>query len=382
MAYQDLIDKINAATPVVAEPATPVTPEQPAVSEREQYIIDMVGADRYNQYKNPDPNVPIYSQLFRENIKEPAKINEKAMRAGRIASSLGDTLGTLAETFAASRGAHIKPRDFNESATAKQARNEKEVRNLYEQRLAVYNQGVYGAAAADAQIGEANKRANANMVVAAMKDYDKKKAEQAERERLQKKYEEEQSYKDKTYEETVRRNKASEATARFSAETGRMNAERINSDRERKLDGYSWGYGKDKSGNEIRTIQVPAKAGEENVVTTSTGERVYQIQVKPQDISYYANQGKIALKNNDLFIAKYGDVIENSVASKQIDFLAYLSGGGTSKQKREADEVIAAIYAQYMYETGGQQSTQPQEESQFAPGGKYSVVPPTGGTVR
>ena len=63
------------------------------------------------------------------------------------------------------------------------------------------------------------------MILSAMKDYDKEKAAQAERERLQKRYEEEQSYKDKTYEETVRRNKASEATARFSAETGRMNAE-------------------------------------------------------------------------------------------------------------------------------------------------------------
>ena len=115
---------------------------------------------------------------------------------------------------------------------------------------------------------------------------------------------------------------------------------------------------------------------------TGTGELVHQIEVKPQDIPYYANQGKIALKNNADFKAKYGDVIENSISSQGTDLAALLGGTASSKQKREADDVIAALYAQYIYETGGQQSTQPQEESQFAPSGKYSVVPPTGGTVR
>ena len=383
MAYKDVLDKFNSSG--VSQPQ--IAPED----EYRSHLTSVFGEDATNQFYKPDPSAPIYSQIYKENIQQPKQVSEKAIKAARTASSLGDTLGVLAETFGASKGAHVTPRDFSTSATAKQSNSEKNVRNLYEQQLAAYNSGLANAAGADAQLEAASKREKNNQMLSSLQLLRKEKAEKAEKDRLQKIWEYEQGFKeattkaeqearDRAFNETVRNNKVQNSISQYNAKTGRISAERPRASNSYSM---SWGYGTSKDGKPTRVLQVPAKQGEKDITTLPTGEVVHQIHVKEGDIPYYANQGKLALKNDPAFKARFGAAIENSVTSNSSEAESLTGETSSTKQKREADEVIAAYYAQYRYESDGQQQQQQQQQgNEFTPGGKYSVIPVAGGNVR
>src|ERR1035437_3581633 len=187
---KDLIDAYNTPDPVVeTQEEAPVAPvvappvdiakpqplvQAPRVQNMTQETVDGMAPVNpavqrlkdlgYNDsdiqsYLQPDKSSPsAFEDIYKKNLQAPTPISERGMRAARTASSISDSLGTLAEVFGASRGAHVQPNN-NPSATAQQSNDERNVRNLYDQRLQQYNQGLAGAQVQDME-AQANERTN------------------------------------------------------------------------------------------------------------------------------------------------------------------------------------------------------------------------------
>jgi hypothetical protein len=265
---KDLIDAYNTPDPVVeTQEEAPVAPvvappvdiakpqplvQAPRVQNMTQETVDGMAPVNpavqrlkdlgYNDsdiqsYLQPDKSSPsAFEDIYKKNLQAPTPISERGMRAARTASSISDSLGTLAEVFGASRGAHVQPNN-NPSATAQQSNDERNVRNLYDQRLQQYNQGLAGAQVQDME-AQANERTNLRRQMVgslqnkAKQDAIDRKEAAAEAYRLNKEAQDfelklkEFGLKGKELDNKVKEFKGKQAVDWYQAQTGRLNSQK------------------------------------------------------------------------------------------------------------------------------------------------------------
>ncbi|MFV0587065.1 hypothetical protein [Bacteroides reticulotermitis] len=147
-----------------SEPAEKVAPEPESKPENKwnyskedidtftQFGLSLEQLEKHSKY---DPSKGL-AQLYKTTIPAPTAPDEKELRRGRIISSIGDGLGMLSQMWSAGKGAHVKERDYKDSASAKTEAKEKELRNVYQSRLDKYNEGHYMAQLKDLQQGHAD----------------------------------------------------------------------------------------------------------------------------------------------------------------------------------------------------------------------------------
>ncbi|MDR1938646.1 MAG: hypothetical protein LBQ73_09165 [Tannerellaceae bacterium] len=90
-----------------------------------------------------------YLDLFEQTTKKPEPLDERKLGNAHLFSSIGESVKLLGDLYAAGRGAHIRARDGKDSLTTRTAAREKELRDLYEQRVDRYNAGLLNAKLAD-----------------------------------------------------------------------------------------------------------------------------------------------------------------------------------------------------------------------------------------
>jgi len=86
---------------------------------------------------------------FNKFYTKPAEPNEKKIRNAQTVAGIGDALGLISQMVGADKGAHIRNRDYEQSASARLEKNRKELENDYQKRLDDYNRMAYGAAMSD-----------------------------------------------------------------------------------------------------------------------------------------------------------------------------------------------------------------------------------------
>jgi len=99
--------------------------------------------DAFSDFDSSKSNV--LSKLYEMSIPKPEVPDEKKIRNAKMISSIGDSLGLLGQMWSSGRGAHIRNRDYGQSASAQTNNEEEKQRNLYLNLSNNYNQGLYNA---------------------------------------------------------------------------------------------------------------------------------------------------------------------------------------------------------------------------------------------
>lgn len=143
-------------------------------------------------------------------VEKPKEIDEKKVNRARTMATVGDVMGTLAQMFAAGRGAQVKERDANSLAMSRFSNEEKALRDLYRQETEKYKDRLFSASAADINRSYAQHQSDINAIRDALnrkKEFDHRaEQEAADRKRQDDHFE----LQNAQFEETKRRNLADE----------------------------------------------------------------------------------------------------------------------------------------------------------------------------
>jgi hypothetical protein len=225
-------------------------PDKPNVlsdSEYERMIAGGLSPEAISSTFNvkpydPSKNVGFLENIYKASMPAPAAVDEKKVRTAKLISGVGDALGLLGQLFTASRGAHVRDRDFKSSALGQTLERENAMRKLYLQRMTNYNTGLNRARTEDYIRGANEYSAQQKAVRDALenirksdataaknaadmaykkaildgKDKDRalKESQAAERKELDR----------LKFEETQRHNKKTEGISGMNAQTSRMRA--------------------------------------------------------------------------------------------------------------------------------------------------------------
>jgi hypothetical protein len=131
-------DEETPAPPQVqTAPVKPISNLAAANNQLSQDALDTIKQGEYD----PNDTTPILQKIYESTKKKPKPLSEDGLKAARIAASLGDTFGSLAEMVGAHNGAHISKRDNSLSNTDSNDKKEKDLRNLYLQQQDAYDNG-------------------------------------------------------------------------------------------------------------------------------------------------------------------------------------------------------------------------------------------------
>lgn len=88
-------------------------------------------------------------QWYESTVTKPTIPDEKRIRNARIMAGIGDALGSIVQIAAVNGGALAKERRYEDSAMGRTSAKERELRDLYQQQLARYENGLYDAGVRD-----------------------------------------------------------------------------------------------------------------------------------------------------------------------------------------------------------------------------------------
>jgi hypothetical protein len=100
--------------------------------------------------RNPKPGLNMID-IFRRTSTKPEAPDEKQFKRNETVAAIGQGLGTLAEMFAAGKGARVQKRDTTSPVAGVNDRAEK-IRQIYQNKLESYNQGEQSAMVRDEMI--------------------------------------------------------------------------------------------------------------------------------------------------------------------------------------------------------------------------------------
>lgn len=307
--------------------------------EKAGYTPDKL--ERYLSDFDPAKGDNFLSRIYESSMPKPTAPDEKALKRNRIIAGVADGLSMLSQMYSAGKGAHMRERDFNQSAIAGQASQERNLRNIYLQQANRYNDGLVNARTKDflqALEDYRNGQKGIQGVVAA-----KQKADEAARQFQEKqrfaydKLAQDQANKDKDFDikkdrlgldgdrlkETSRHNKAMEGLgwARIADARNRTSAyiKNIN-------------LGGNKKSYEILLKANPNDPNAEDF----NGESVVRMPLTDAQVKDFA----IMAKSNPEFMKKH----DKDLVLQRPDML------GSGSTKYADDRMIAATYLKELYE--------------------------------
>jgi hypothetical protein len=138
--------------------------------------------DKLDQIANFDPaNGNNYLQhLYESTATKPTAPDEKKMRNARLWAGIADGVGLLSQMWSAGKGAHIRERDYKDSALSQVTGKEKEARDKYESLSKMYEDGLLQARMNDflqSFNDYRNDKKGIQGVVAAQKKFDQEQAQ-------------------------------------------------------------------------------------------------------------------------------------------------------------------------------------------------------------
>ena len=106
--------------------------------------------ENIDNVKNYNPTqhgsaLEFYNKIF----TKPEPVDERKVRNAQVIAGIGDALGLVSQMWSSGKGAHIRNREYEQSASSRLGKNVKELDDAYRKRLDDYNKGKYGAAMND-----------------------------------------------------------------------------------------------------------------------------------------------------------------------------------------------------------------------------------------
>jgi len=153
--------------------------------EKAGYTPDKL--ERYLSDFDPAKGDNFLSRIYESSMPKPTAPDEKTLKRNRIIAGVADGLSMLSQMYSAGKGAHMRERDFNQSAIAGQAAQERNLRNIYLQQANRYNDGLVNAKTKDflqALENYRNGRKGIQGVVAAQKKLDQAQAQFEDKQRF------------------------------------------------------------------------------------------------------------------------------------------------------------------------------------------------------
>jgi hypothetical protein len=310
-------------------------PIEPIISEKD-YIDSIHGAGSYDSAMKPDEATPYLENFYKSTVKAPTPISERGMENARLASGIGEGLQSLGEILGASQGARVANRDFSNSPIAQQSRNEKEVRNTYDQKESAYNNGLLNAKIGDYSQGLQTKAHNRALIQKSIQDYKATKLQNAkDRQALELKLIDLGYKKDaidlqlKRFDEEKRSNRAKEA----------IDWKRASADKTDKFNG----------------IVINAHPSDKKAQTDATGNKVIAYQMTKPEIQNLAAQAQ----RDKQFMSDNSDYV-------MVDKPGFM---GQPTKGITTDEELARMYMQYKYnkENEPKQTATTQQNFNIAP---------------
>ena len=316
---QDNVTKFETKKDVIAPTVNEFgyDPDTQAYLDKNGFTID-----RLKKLANFDPTKGdnFLSHIYESSIPKPVAPDEKALKNKRTIAGVADGLSMLAQMYSAGKGAHMRERDFNQSAIAGRATQEKNLRDLYLQQSNRYNDGLLNARTKD--------------FLLALEEY--KEGKKGVREVLKtlaadKKYKEAQDW---------RESEAKRAQGNIDREFIAQEEHRKEANKIAKMRTYN--SGRDTSKRESKPIYVPALPGDSNVIERG-GLKMIAI---PMDEGHVSGIANVAWRDKEFL-------------DKMKDYL-YLDNGvdryGKPKQGKPIDDYkIAAYYIDYERRKSSQQ---------------------------
>lgn len=144
----DVEDKQPAEVVNTQQEATP-TPNKWGYSDSEMSALTKAGytPDKLEQIANFDPSKGnnYLQHLYESTITKPTAPNDKKMKNARLWAGIADGVGLLSQMWSAGKGAHVRERDYKNSALSQVAGKEKEAMDRYTKLSQMYDDGLLQA---------------------------------------------------------------------------------------------------------------------------------------------------------------------------------------------------------------------------------------------
>jgi hypothetical protein len=129
---------------------------------------------------DPSKTGSAFMDMYQSAKPVPDPVDEKKLKRRKTMATIADSIGLLAEMFSHSKGAHIKERSPENSASAKTEKEERELRELYRKQKDDYDAGVYDARTKDLLKAMRDHEAEGKEIWALLDEFDKERAAAAE----------------------------------------------------------------------------------------------------------------------------------------------------------------------------------------------------------
>lgn len=317
--------------------STPVTGNKWGYSQSEMDALSKAGytPDKLEHFLSdfdPTKGENFLQRIYDASMPKPTAPDEKQLKRARLIGSIGDSLGLLSQMWSAGKGAHVKERDYKNSASAQIADNEKNLRALYLQQQNKYNDGLYNARLKDLlkSLDDYNNgKKGIQGVVAAQKKFDQAQAQFEDKQRFaydklaqdQQNKDADRKIKEDNQKSLDRHRKAMEAQgwSRVADSRNRTSAyvKKMSSSGTGKNSNYQMIFG--------------ANPNDKDVQTDNFGNNVKVFEMNKGQIDQYAREAL----SDPQFMARHQDLI-------------IMLGSGSYKYKPNQD--IAAAYLQEQYQ--------------------------------
>lgn len=321
--------------------ATPVPTNKWGYSQSEMDALSKAGytPDRLEYFLSdfdPAKGENFLQRIYEASMPKPTAPDEKQLKRVRLLGSIGDSLGLLSQMWSAGKGAHVKERDYKNSASAQIAEKEENLRALYLQQQNKYNDGMYNAQLKDLlkSLDDYNNgKKGIQGVVAAQKKFDQAQTQFEDKQRFaydklaqdQQNKDADRKIKEDNQKSLDHHRKAMEAQgwSRVADSKNRTSAyvKKMSSSGTGKNSNYQMIFG--------------ANPNDKDVQTDNFGNNVKVFEMNKGQIDQYAREAL----SDPQFMARHQDLI-----MQKPDML----GSGPYKYKPNQD--IAAAYLQEQYE--------------------------------
>ncbi len=326
-SFEQPAQQTTQVVPEVKYPNKPVMWDDEQYEWALQYGMSDDDIKRITSPYDSSKNENYFQRIYESSLSKPAPLDEKKIQNAKIIGHIGDSLGLLSQMWSAGRGAHIRNRDYNQSASAQLSKEEKEMRDKYTVMSNRYEEGLYGAKLKDFMTGmqryDNDKKAfqSAWMYKKKMEQDGKEAAQKQENWQKQFDFDKEKAQKEEEWE-----NKKFDATEKQRRTQNAISLANINSN-------------KNKSGqNDVIYIRANEK-DPNGVFNKAVNGNVIAHQITPNQIKEVASYAK---RDKSFINALNPDDYPGLYDKKIVD-------GEVVRTLANNDRLLAAAYMEYQY---------------------------------
>jgi len=287
----------------------------------------------YNKPFEPNGSDGLFTRLYKDTIDKPKELDERKLKNAQFYGSLTDAASMIIQMLSANGdGAHIRNRDFSQSATAMINKDEKDLRRLYEQKRQKYNSDLFDVNMKDILQGYNEHNSMQKYINNVLRHGDKTDRDR-EKFNLQMLFNQQKDDRNHQFKLLQEGNREKDRKARLGVQYGNLEQNK------RRTEAYIKRTGKGSNAGYEMRIDATSKDGQ--AVKDEFGNPVRVIQLTKGQVDQYAQKAL----SNPVFLERHPELISKNDLTGKID--------------HETKDRLARAYIQDWYdgETGKERLT-------------------------